>query len=632
MSDQEHPSPATPVQRVTLRRVFSLALLVALGVAGYAAFQLVPGWLQFISSRETALLRRQAGLFFVDALLIAYPLAAVLSAAGTAVLVFLTVRAGSGRQRRNDPASSKSLLPARLLLLCVSTMLSLVLLETGSAVWRARRYASPDLPAVHLPAEPPGLIDRGAQEGPADPRLPERFQDQTTRLNGAARPLRILVIGESSAHGEPYHPWLSVAQIVAWRLEKVFPGCSIEVDMWAAGGAILKTMHQKLAGLTYRPDALMVYVGHNEFQGRYAWMRDVDYYLDDDKVPLGLARLPGVARILRFSPLIQLLGETRERQRLDSLPPRIVTRELVDRPVCTAAEFQAISDDFERRLESIAVFCESIGTLPIYVIPPCNDAGFDPSRSVLPPETPRAERDAFAKEVAHARALEEKEPALARQLYRELAKRHPEFAEAHYRLARLVEQIGLWDEARDHYIKAREHDGLPLRCPEPLRQAYRDVAARHASVVLVDGPKVLEARSRHGIVDGRFFHDAQHPNLAGYVALAEDLMNQLRERRAFSWPAGMPVPVVSAEICARHFGIDAARWATVASRDAGFFRAAAYIRFDPKYRNERAAEYRRAAAALRAGRAPADAGIPGWPLPPPLSTSHRIPEGPSGEP
>ena len=114
-------------------------------------------------------------------------------------------------------------------------------------------------------------------------------------------------------------------------------------------------------------------------------MREVAHYLDDDPVSLGVARLSGLASILDFSPLCQLLAETRERQRLDSLPPRIVTRELVDRPVCTAAEFQAITDDFERRLESIAIYCESIGTLPIYVIPPGNDAGFDPSRSVLAP-------------------------------------------------------------------------------------------------------------------------------------------------------------------------------------------------------------------------------------------------------
>ena len=626
MSDPEISSSPSSVRRFTLRRAIRLLLLIVLGVAGYAAMQLVPGWIQAVSGRETELLRRQAGVFFVDALLIAYPLTLIAALLGAVVLVALRLGTRSERQRFARPDGRKSVLHARLLLLFCSTLLALGLFEAGAAAWRARLNRSPDLPAVGATTQSGGERDRIGDDGSTgDPGLPIQLPRQETTSNGAARPLRILVIGESSARGEPYHPWLSVAQIVAWRMEKIFPGRSIDVDMWAEGGATLKMMHQKLGDLTYRPDALMVYVGHNEFQGRYAWMRDVAHYLDDDPVPLRVAGLSAIASVLEFSPLWQLLGETRERQRLDSLPPRVVTRELVDRPVCTAAEFQAITDDFERRLDSIAVYCESIGTLPIYVIPPGNDAGFDPSRSVLAPETPRAERDAFAREVAHARALEENEPAAARRIYRELVNRHPEFAETHYRLARLLEQIGQWDEAREHYIKAREHDGMPLRCPEPLRRAYKSVAARHASVVLVDGPKVLEARSRHGIVDGLFFHDAQHPNLEGYAALAEDLMSQLAGRRAFSWPAGIPVPVITAEICARHFGIDANRWAQIASRDIGFFRAAAYIRYDPKYRNERAAEYRRAAAAIRAGRAPADAGIPGWPLPPPLATSHRIP-------
>ena len=341
------------------------------------------------------------------------------------------------------------------------------------------------------------------------------------------------MIGESSAKGEPYHPWLSVPQIVAWRLGKVFSGRSIEVDMWAVGGAILKTMHQKLAELTYRPDAMMVYVGHNEFQGRYTWMREVDHYLDDDPVQPGFARVSGLASILRYSPLLQLLDETRERQRLDSLPQRIVTRRLVDRPMCTAAESQAIAEDFERRLDAIAVYCESIATLPIFVIPPCNDAGWDPTRSVLTAETPRAERDAFASDFAHARTLETHDAVAARKAYRELVNRHPEFAETHYRLAKLLEQAGLWDGARTHFARARELDGMPLRCPEPLRRAYREVALRHPSVILVDGPNVIEAKSRHGISDDQFFHDAQHPNLHGYATLAEDVLKQLAAHGVF---------------------------------------------------------------------------------------------------
>ena len=67
--------------------------------------------------------------------------------------------------------------------------------------------------------------------------------------------------------------------------------------------------------------------------------------------------------------------------------------------------------------------------------------------------------------------------------------------------------------------------------------------------MLIDGPKVLAARSPHGIVGDCFFHDAQHPNLRGYAALAEDVLNQLGTRRAFGWPAATPVPVVDIEAC-----------------------------------------------------------------------------------
>ncbi len=627
MSVTEHPRPSKPAHGFTWGRAIRLGLFVVLCVAGYAAFQLVPGWFRFLAGRETAVLRRNVAILFVDTLLIAYPLTLLSALVGALVLVFLLIRARS-RRRRRDPNLPTTLLHARLLLLCCSTLFGLAVFEAGAAAWRSRLYRSPDLPAVAERQESEERSD--ARE---DPGLPGRFEGaRTAAAAGAGQPLRILVIGESSAQGEPYQPWLSVAQIVAWRLEKVFPGRAIQVDMWAYGGAILRTMHQKLAGLNYRPDALMVYVGHNEFQGRYAWMREVDHYSDDDPVPRDVAGSSGLFSVLRYSRVCLLLGETRERQRLDALPPRIVTRKLVDRPLCTVAEFEAVTDDFERRLESIARYCELIGTLPIYVIPPCNDAGWDPSRSVLAAETPRAERDEFAKEVAHARALEPKARTEAQSIYRDLVKRHPEFAETHFRLAGLLEQSGEWDEARDHFVKARESDGMPLRCPEPLREVYRKVAARHSSIVLVDGPRVLEARSRHGIIDGYFFHDAQHPNLRGYAALAEDLMKQLSERRAFSWPEGKPAPVIDAEMCAGQFGIDATRWAEIASRDFWFFRIAAYIRFDPQFRNERAREYLQAAAALRAGHAPAVAGLPGWPMAPPLSTSHRIKEPKSREP
>ena len=178
-------------------------------------------------------------------------------------------------------------------------------------------------------------------------------------------------------------------------------------------------------------------------------------------------------------------------------------------------------------MESIAHYCESMATLAIFVIPASNDAGFDPSRSVLAPETTRSERIAFSRAVTHAHFMETRDGAVAVRMYRQLVESHPEFAETHFRLAKLVEQTGRWDEAKRHYTMAREADAQPLRCREPFRQAYREVARRHPELVLIDGPKLLEDKSPHGIVDDFLFHDAQHPNLRGYVILAEELLGQL---------------------------------------------------------------------------------------------------------
>jgi len=472
--------------RPRLWRAAWLFTLVMTGVFGYTVFELVRHWLGFFLGADTRPLRREAALDFVNGLLVAYVLALIAAVMGTAVLVYLRLRS---RSRGTAVPASRSL-QARLLLLCVSVLVSLLALEAGAAAWRSWLHQNPRLPDVGSPAKAASEGASAFLPTSAGPSLSSRSPTQEKGPTAEVRPLRILVIGESSGRGEPYHPWLSVGQIVAWRLEQVFPGRPIQVDIWAVGGAILKMMHNKLAGLTCRPDALIVYVGHNEFQSRFGWVRDVDYYLDEHRVPLLPVPHAFVMRSLpRFSPLCQFVLETRKRQRIDMMPPRESARELVDRPLCTAAEATAIFADFRRRLDAIAGYCETMGTLPIFIIPPSNDGGYDPSRSILAPETPLSERVAFARAVARARALEGKDRVVAVRIDRELVERHPEFAETHYRLARLLEQTGSWEEARYHFVQSRERDAMPVRCPEPLRRVYREVATQHPVVLLVDGPR-----------------------------------------------------------------------------------------------------------------------------------------------
>ena len=110
---------------------------------------------------------------------------------------------------------------------------------------------------------------------------------------------------------------------------------------------------------------------------------------------------------------------------------------------------------------------------------------------------------------------------------------------------------------------------VPLRCPTDFREAFRSVARRHQAV-LIDGPELLARLSPHGILDDQLFHDAQHVNLTGYVALAQDILEQLHQRRAFGWPESTPVPRIELEECPRHFELDAEKWAEVCERSSNF--------------------------------------------------------------
>ena len=397
-------------------------------------------------------------------------------------------------------------------------------------------------PTLSLP--PPASTSR-----PED-RLPTEFgQDMAAKSNKST--LKILVIGESSARGEPFQPWLSVGQILGWQFGKIFARRRVEVDMQAAPGATLEQMHQKLAELKYRPDLLILFSGHNEYQSRYSWIRYVTYY-DFERESRPQAGL--IETALNHSPFCALVLETLDKQRINIRPPLYITRKLVDWPTCTPEENTQLLIDFRKRLEAIANYCERLGTAAVFIAPASNDSGFDPSRSVLPSSTSLEEQEGFTRDFLDARSVAAADPVRGMERLKTIVAAWPGFAEAHYRLAQLYERNQQWDDARRHYVLAREQDAMPMRCPEAFRDAYRELAAKHPSLILVDSSKVLTALTRHGILGNREFLDAQHPSLLSYVALSQDAsirsppVSSSIGRRAFGPPGSISksVPCISA--------------------------------------------------------------------------------------
>ena len=263
--------------------------------------------------------------WFLRGLLIGYAAILALASLGTLGLAVYVLR---GRRRRVARP-----IAARLWLVCAASLISLGGVELAAAVWLAWLHRLPVLP-TRLAEPPPGETS-------------------------------IVVIGESSARGYPYQPWLSVGQIVAWQLEKALPGRRFRVDVRARVGANLEEMHQGLAKLTHRPDVLIVYCGHNEFLTRYDSARDAGL----QEAPLDPI-LDRLYRLSLASPCCRVIYETVSKNRLGGPPPPLHQHHLIDPPCMTTSESAAIVADFQlpARGDPRPGYCEQIGCTAVLVI------------------------------------------------------------------------------------------------------------------------------------------------------------------------------------------------------------------------------------------------------------------------
>jgi hypothetical protein len=583
--------------------------LIRLTLVAFAVTPLVLGGCFWLNRHVPRWVYWKASLIFLFTTEILYLIAA-------AVLVPTLLLIGSLLFTRPSSRHTRQRL-ARTLLLGLSLGFALLMAETTSALWRARTPR--DIPV------PPGALYRDSQPRPEAPMPesasasdgPTEFHD----LNDGPE-IDIAVLGESSAEGVPYNRWVSIGSILQWQLEKSLPGRRVRLQVLAASGSTLRAQERLLSRLAYRPEILLIYSGHNEITARIDPTRDTRHYVDEQ---LPSAWTLFVEEIEAISPFCGLIRETADKCRVAIPPPRSGNRKLIDVPAFTGADFTAILVNFRRRLEAMVTYAEKIGAMPVLISPAANDAGLEPNRSFLSADTPRHEREAIARDFIAARQIEVSNPRAAQADYRNLLARQPGFAEAHYRLAKLLERDGAWEEAYAHYREARDLDGYPIRCPSALQAVYHEVADRQGCI-LVDSQSYFHAVGRHGLLDDHLFHDGMHPTLRGQIALAQAVLHELHARRAFGWPASAPAPVIDPLECVERFDIDASVWMYICTWGILFYDMTCPIRYEASRRERKKEAFGQAFDRIAAGEPPESVGLPniGLPEPVPSATSGQI--------
>lgn len=402
------------------------------------------------------------------------------------------------------PSRTPALPPARRrLFLAVALLLPWLLLLAAEGALRLGGYGS-SYPLFTPHRGHPGWlainpdVARRWFSGPFVP-TPE------LELFRAARPrrgFRAFFQGESSAQGFPYGHGAMPSRMLAERLAATFPGREIEVVNTAFTAinsyALLDQADEIIA---QRPDAVLLYTGHNEYYGALGAA---------STTALGGRTAARAALLVRRSRLAQLLAAGVARLRRPparkGAAPRTVMELLAgdQRVPLGSARYQRGLEQFRANLADLLERYRAAG-VPVFIGTVASNERDQPP-------------------------LMGARPARASGMW----------ASDYYAMARSAEARGDTAAARRAYREAKERDDLRFRAPEAINAIIRQEAARHGARV-VETQRALAAASPNGVVGGAVMLEHLHPNLRGYEVIADAFYQALHAARMpEGWPLVLP--------------------------------------------------------------------------------------------
>jgi tetratricopeptide (TPR) repeat protein len=421
------------------------------------------------------------------------------------------------REHDRDPASTPpvysraSTLGRRALLWSIVLALPAVLLGGTELALRASGFGHDLEPLFIRSPQQPDFLQ-------ANPRVVTRFFPNAahapsvsieTAFFAAKKPaasFRVVVQGESSAAGFPYGLGAALAGALDRRLEQAFPDREIEVISTAMAAvnsyALLDFADEIIA---QEPDAVLIYVGHNEFLG-----------ILGIGSTMRLAATPNVTRAflaVRDWRLFQLMSRLVTRGRpMPSTPPAdtgdsLMARVAGERSISLRSDLFAVGvEQFETNLSRLLGKYHAVG-IPVFV------------GTLVSNERDQVPLAVLAGGDTEAAGT----------------------AKTAYQAAQDADAAGQYAAARDGYAWARDLDPLRFRAPTVFNDVIRRVAGQEGATV-VDVRGAFAAASDHGLVGDRLVLEHVHPNLDGYAILADAFYAALLDRELPGMPTVQVTP------------------------------------------------------------------------------------------
>lgn len=367
---------------------------------------------------------------------------------------------------------------------------------------------------------------------------------------------RIFCLGESSTLGYPYMFNGSFPSMLKDRLEAMWPDKNIEVvnlGITAVNSYTVADFTKELVG--YRPDALLIYCGHNEFYGalgvgsteglgKSRWV--VKTYLAMESWR--------TFRLLRdaVNTIREKLGSDRAQGRDATVMEGMVGNRSI---VFGSDDYVTARNNFRGNLEDIAQVAASHDIKVVFGTLVSNLSGLAPFVSIFSPGTEAIRRDEWAQHYKNAGDSFEKRDFDAAQGHLLAALKIDSLpANGHFLLAKIYEKSGRYELAAKEYRLARDYDALRFRAPSEFNTIIRDVASRYGLPV-AESETLIAEKSEHGIIGDEFAVEHVHLNVNGYFLLSKAFFQAIADngfiapREKWNWKLERSDNEYRAEVC-----------------------------------------------------------------------------------
>lgn len=359
---------------------------------------------------------------------------------------------------------------------------------------------------------------------------------------------RVFVLGGSAAAGVPNSAF-GLARVLEVMLRRQYPQRRVEVinaAMVAINSHVVRSIAAQCA--EKQPDLFVVYLGHNEAIGPYGPASvHAGFTASRSMVRLGMW-----FRTTRAGQLFgSLLGGGKGPAAWRGMEMFVENR--------VAADDNRLTDlygNLRENLIDICAYARDAGASTILCTVATNLRDCPPFASAHRAGLPDADRRQWQSLVdSGTRGEKAGQFMMAMEPYLDAAKIDDAHAELHYRIGQCALRLFRIEDARKHFVRARDLDTLRFRADSKTNQVIREVAGRtDLSVRLADAEKILSAGrySRHGICGREMLHEHVHLTFQGNCALASAVFGEIVRGGLLGQAGGQattaPAPV-SVEVC-----------------------------------------------------------------------------------